>query len=343
MVKPMDLVPFHTELIPEAGALLAQRHRRDRTVRPELPVRFEDPAIAQAAVEATWRRPGVSGVAALSEGRLLGYLIGDLVIDHLWGRSAWVRLPGCALAPDQNAELVRDLYAALGRRWVAYGCFFHFALVPTADRALLDAWFALSFGVEQVHGLVNLDGLDLSAPISLPDVEIRRAGPDDRDTLAELSDIIWRHLAQAPVWGITLPEREADIRAGYAGLVDDPTATVWLASDRGQAVGFQCYFPAEAADDNLLVSEQCAELSIGGTRESARGQGIGRALTRHGLAHARASGYRTCLADWRSASLLASRFWPRQGFRPVAYRLVRRIDARIAWASGQGEEREWPA
>lgn len=336
---PIDIVPFHADLIPEAGALLAQRHRRDRAVLPELPARFEDPATARAAVEATWQRPMTGGVAALSKGRLLGYLIGEIVIDHLRGRSAWVRLPGCAFAPGQSAELVRDLYAVLGRRWVAYGCFFHFALVPTADRALIDAWFALSFGVEQVHGLLDLEGLDLSAPVSLPEVEIRRAGPDDRAALAELSDIIWRHLAQAPVWGIILPEREAEFRAGYAGLVDDPTATVWLAFDQGQAVGFQCYFPAEVTDDNLLIPEQCAELSIGGTRESARGRGIGQALTRHGLAHARASGYRTCLADWRSASLLASRFWPRRGFRPVAYRLVRRIDTRIAWASGQEEDR----
>jgi hypothetical protein len=30
--------------------------------------------------------------------------------------------------------------------------------------------------------------------------------------------------------------------------------------------------------------------------------------------------------------LLPVRFWPRQGFRPVVYRLSRRIDPRIAWA-----------
>jgi hypothetical protein len=36
---------------------------------------------------------------------------------------------------------------------------------------------------------------------------------------------------------------------------------------------------------------------------------------------------------WRSTNLLTARFWPRQGFRPVAYRLVRRVDQRIAWAN----------
>ena len=66
----------------------------------------------------------------------------------------------------------------------------------------------------------------------------------------------------------------------------------------------------------------------------ARGQGIGTLLTRHGLAHARAAGYHFCETDWRSTNLLASRFWPHQGFQPIGYRLVRRIDQRIAWADG---------
>jgi cyanophycinase len=38
------------------------------------------------------------------------------------------------------------------------------------------------------------------------------------------------------------------------------------------------------------------------------------------------------------ANLFASRFWPRQGFRPATYRFVRRIDARIAWRIGEKGE-----
>ena len=38
--------------------------------------------------------------------------------------------------------------------------------------------------------------------------EIRRAGPADRQTIVDLSDIIWRHQTHAPVWGIHLPEQE---------------------------------------------------------------------------------------------------------------------------------------
>ena len=75
-------------------------------------------------------------------------------------------------------------------------------------------------------------------------------------------------------------------------------------------------------------------MTVAGTRESFRGRGIGRALTQHGLREARAAGYTVCETDWRSANLEAARMWPRQGFQPVAYRLVRRLDPRIAWANG---------
>ena len=78
-----------------------------------------------------------------------------------------------------------------------------------------------------------------------------------------------------------------------------------------------------------------AGVSSIGTREEARGRGIGRALTRHGLAHARAEGYAGCLTDWHVPNLLSSRFWPPRGFRPVVYRLARRIDPQIAWAHGK--------
>ena len=49
------------------------------------------------------------------------------------------------------------------------------------------------------------------------------------------------------------------------------------------------------------------------------------ALTEASLAWAAEEGYPTMITDWRVTSLLASRFWPKRGFRPTAYRLVRYV------------------
>jgi ribosomal protein S18 acetylase RimI-like enzyme len=334
----VQVIPFDDGLLSQAGELLARRHRRDRVVLPGLPARFEDPDVAREAIKATLQRKQAGGFAALEDGRLVAYLIGDMVVDNLWGRSGWVRTPGCAHAPDVGVGIIRDLYAALGARWVGYGIFFHFVLVPVADPVLVQAWFSLSFGIEQVHALIDLGAINRASPSVPSEIEIRRAGARDRQHLAEMSDVIWKTQVQAPVWGVMMPETVGENVEGWGELVDQADVTVWLALMEGRVVGVQGYWPAERADDNLLIPEECAHMSVAGTREEARGRGIGTLLTNHGLAQARLAGYRFCETDWRSTNLLASRFWPRRGFRPVAYRLVRRIDQRIAWADGSVPE-----
>jgi GNAT superfamily N-acetyltransferase len=331
----IELLPFRDEYIFQAGDLLAQAHRRNRTLQPLLPVQFENPAFAQESVKQELGQERTSAVAALGDGHLLGFMIGKMVLDRLWGRSAWVSLAGCALSPEKNAGQVGSMYASLGEQWVAMGCFDHFAVVPAADSELVQAWFALSFGIEQVYGLLALQEPTLVPALDRPeDLIIRRALPDDRSVLEAFSEIIWRHQTRAPVWAFCLPEYQAELRQGYAGLVDDPDATVWLAFQKGQAAGFQCYFPAGSADKSRIIPEHCIELIVAGTFPQFQGLGIGRALTSYGLAEAYEKGYRNCLTDWRSTNLLSSCFWPSQGFQPVAYRLARRIDPQIAWANG---------
>ena len=327
----VNIFPFQTSMISEAAGLLAQRHAIDRNRLSALPGEFDNPDEAYKPLIALWERQGTSGAAAVEEGKLAGYLLGEKVVDPLWGRSTWIRPAGCALAPGSDPEIVRDLYAELGKDWVRGGYFFHFAVMPSTNPAILQQWYSLSFGIEQVHALLELVNLS-SADVSIPaGVEIRQAGPGDEDILAELSDIIWRHLVKAPVWGIHLPE--AGNREGWAALATDPTATVFLATYQGEPAGTVGFWAAEPGTDNLWIPQNCASLSVAGTRIGKRGKGIGTALARFGLAAMYESGYRTCETDWRSTSLLASRFWPRFGFTPAVYRLVRRIDSRIAWAN----------
>jgi GNAT superfamily N-acetyltransferase len=371
MRKHVELVPFRENFLADAAELLAARHRRDRAELPELPARFEKPAIALKAIEAVWHRPRTSGVAALDGGRVAGYLFADLTIDAFRGRIAWMRWAGHALDPAVDAELYRDLYAAAGPGWLARGFFKHYALVPAAEEAALAAWYGLGFGQEQVYALRPLTEKDRDPGVAPKDVTIRRAKSADGHALSEMATLIARHQAGAPVWVPMPPEDVAELREGYAEVIDDAAATVWLAMRDNQILGFQAYFttqPADdnpglshilgswripmrqrrhgdaalpkiwdAADDDPLTPEACIELKVAGTRERERGKGIGRALTRRGFAEARAQGYTYCLTDWVATNLLSSRFWPRQGFRPMVYRLMRTIDSRVVWADGRQE------
>lgn len=327
-------IPFDAEHLSDAAALLARRHQRNRERLGWLPGRYVQRTEAYDTLKALWERPGASGVCAMREGTLEGFLLGHVTIDEMRGRTVWIHYAAHAALDPHSAELYRDMYAAASPAWLALGCFTHIVQLPACDAPLVDAWFRLSFGLEQVHGVLPL--AEVVRERAKPEgIVIRQAAPSDRDALADMSDLIWRHQLAAPVWVPALPEYIRDVRKGYAGLVDDPDAIVWLAEDEGQIAGFQAYFPAAQSNGRLFVPDNCVELAVAATRTELRGRGIGRVLTEHGLAAAQLQGYDYCLTDWRATNLASSRFWPKLGFHPTMYRLVRCVDAQVVWANGK--------
>ncbi|MDX1416407.1 MAG: GNAT family N-acetyltransferase [Candidatus Promineifilaceae bacterium] len=332
----MKIVPFEDEMLPQAAGLLAQQQKRCRISLPELPARFEEREAALEAVSALWDKKHREGFAALVGEQMVAYLIGDRVVENAsWGRSGWMRPAGCAYDVGAGVEVVRDLYAALGERWVDQGIFIHVAQVLTADPALVQAWHSLSFGIEQVHGLLNLEARGGSRPELPHGLSIRRARPGDGPVLRAFADVIWRVQVRAPVWGVMIPEAAGETAAAWADMVQDDEALVWIAFRQDEAVGVQAFWPADLDDRQLYIPEGCVHLSVAGTKPETRGEGIGSVMTRFTLAEVRQMGFQYCEADWRSTNLLASRFWPRRGFRPAVYRLSRRVDERILWARGQ--------
>ena len=101
-----------------------------------------------------------------------------------------------------------------------------------------------------------------------------------------------------------------------------------------EALGTVGFHPEEESDTGMLVSPHTTSLSVAATKPKARGRGISTALTWRGLGQARKDGFEICYTDWISPNLPASRFWPRFGFKDVAYRLSKRIDPMIAWTKG---------
>ncbi len=335
---PLTFVPFEDAMLEQAADMLAQQHRRYRATMPALPARFEQPEHAARAITAARGRNKSQGFAAFDGNRMVAYVIGDILIAELWGRTGWVRMPGCAYDEKYGPEPVRDLYAMLGARWVQQGIFTHFARISALDAPLVHAWFSMAFGIEQVHAVLDLETIPTTPPPMPDNVTVRPLTADDRDVLANMSDTIWRQLTQAPTWAIQVPENAAETREGWRELADEEDYKVWLAFHNDKLVAMQGYVPADAGDEDMSVPDNSAELGVAATLPAARGLGIGRVMTHNTLTKAREAGFRYSETDWRSANLLASRFWPNRGYKPVLYRLSRRIDQRIAWATRDGLE-----
>jgi ribosomal protein S18 acetylase RimI-like enzyme len=308
----MNVVPFAGEHLDAAAELLAERHRRQREAEPLLPAEVD----FHAEVEALWGKDGASG--AFTED---GYLLGTQM-DGSWGPNVWVELAGHAV---REPELVRDLYGAAATRWVEEGRPRHWALVPATDAALVDAWFRLGFGQQQAHGIQEIPE---EIEVAVPDgFSIREPDLADVERLIDVDLALPAHQALSPVfsghsrtdredsrheWEASIAGTEEEILIGYRG--EDPVAC-WAIVAAEQSRHYH----------GLGLPAKACYLTFAVTLPEARGSGIGIALTDACLARARERGFDTIVTDWRVTNLLASRFWPKRGFRTTFLRLYRSI------------------
>ncbi|HXD10174.1 MAG TPA: GNAT family N-acetyltransferase [Anaerolineales bacterium] len=330
----IEYIPFAESMLPQAAKLLAERHARHRKNLPLLPQRFENPEVATKAVEALWQKKLKGGYVAFRSGKLIAYLMGETSADP-WGRSGYVYLPGYALAENESPAVLQDLYALLGEDWVKKGCFNHYLYVSSADAELLNALFDIGFGKERVDALLDLSSDAIPRVDEAKNITLRRAGKGDATLLGNFSDVIMRALEKAPHWHPTMPEDWDELHEGWSELASDKEWIVWLALDGPHALGMIGFRPEAEEPTQMLVPPSTMYLSVAATQPEARGRGVGMSLSWHGLAQAREAGYQVCYTNWISPNFLASRFWPRFGFKDVAYRVAKKVNPMIAWAKDE--------
>jgi ribosomal protein S18 acetylase RimI-like enzyme len=323
-VTGIELSPFDEEHLDTAAALLAERHAWHRRVEPLLPERFEDPAAARAEIEALRRVDGASGVVALAGGgAVVGYLLGVPRADtQTWGPNIWVEPAGHATT---GPELVRDLYAAAAARWLDAGLTRHYALVPS-EPALVSAWFRVGFGQQHAYGIRETASSESRSTAGR--VVVRDAAEPDVDVLLELAPQFREHQARAPVFSADpVLESEDELRTEFLDDLANPEIGTFVAEiDRSVVSAFvACPIELSSTHAGLARPPGAALLAWAMSRPERRGAGAGVALTDACLTWAAEHGHGVMVTDWRVTNLLASRFWPRRGFRETFLRLYRSI------------------
>jgi GNAT superfamily N-acetyltransferase len=309
----LEIQPFSEEHLKAASDLLRERHRRHRADEPLLTEDHDFPA----EVESLWRNDGSSGVIGLRGGRPVGYVLGIRKSDGVWGDNVWVDPAGHTV---EQAEDVRDLYAAAAARWVDEGRTRHYVVAPASDGALLEAWNRLSFGQQQAHAIREVP--DAAMPDS-----VRPATERDIDAIVELGPILPDHQGRSPVFSSGPRETEEELRQEVLEDLANPEIGTLVAEVDGRVVGSFSLAPMRLSSmhSGLARVDGAILLAWAVTRPEVRGTGAGLALTEASFAWAREHGYDTMLTDWRVTNLLSSRFWPSRGFRTTFIRLYRSI------------------
>jgi ribosomal protein S18 acetylase RimI-like enzyme len=313
----LQIERFSEHHLDDAARLLEERHQRHRAVEPLLREEID----FRGELETLLARAGVSGAVAARNGRVAGYLLGAPRDDSIWGPNMWVEAAGHAVDETEDA---RDLYAAAAEQWVEQGRTRHYVLVP-ADEALVDAWFRVGFGGQHAHGIREVP---VHTEVVVPDgFEIRHPRESEIDALIEVGLALPRHQAKAPVFSQRpVPSREEERQEWLDTFADDQEEVLIGYLNRRPVACWSATSIERAGEQSRLARpERAAFLGFAATLPESRGSGIGVALTEACFAWAAEHDYPTMVTDWRETNLLASRFWPRRGFRRMFLRLYRSI------------------
>jgi GNAT superfamily N-acetyltransferase len=332
------IAPLTSEHIP----LAAQRYDRwfSRARRPPSQRSWlaDGPVRGEELLGKLLATPGLEACRALDgDGGLSGHLaVVPLDLDpdapaalRSHPRAALVPHGGHALPGGRESEVLRALYARVADRLVADRRLVHYVEVPAGESATAP-WSDLGFGRELVQGLMAVKARGRQ-PRGVDGLGIRRAGPGDLPQIGRMAAESSRRQRESAMFQPQPEGALAALRLHYADALADPRSAAWIASRRGEEIAMVLLVPATP---DPVTPESCVELVEAYVAPAARGEGISRVLLATARAWAYDHGHRYMSARWHSASPLAAGHWPAVGFRPVAYRLSRTLDARIGGRPG---------
>jgi len=292
-----------------AADLLAERHAHHREAEPLLPADVD----FRAQIESEWNADGASGVISPD-----GYLFArPLPYGHAGLTWMVAGIGGHAVSGDP--EHARDLYTKAAAVWVDEGQLRHGVFVPSYDDALVDSWFRLSFGVSAALAMRETTP---ESPAASDAVEIRQGSADDLEIAARLDREMHRSMVPAPSFSEYEPLGHEHYLDDWRSTWDEEQFVHFVAEVEGRVVSHTLLY---RRPHDLRVPKDSIDLASASTLPEARGSGAGRALTEHVLHWAHEHGYPSMTIDWRMTNLLASRFWPKRGFRRTFLRLYRAL------------------
>jgi GNAT superfamily N-acetyltransferase len=316
VVKVTSLGREHLEA---AGALVAARFAALRSQVPSLPGRYEN---ASTITQMLSDLKNTDGVAALSGGQLIGFMTGFVLPQFLGKRSFYSPEWANGAESGSSRQIYEEMYQHIAAHWVASGCAVHVVTLMANDRAGIEGWQWLGFGLAAVDGVRDLNPV----PCVPAGLDVRRAGPEDADEVTAFGRALEQHMAAPPVFWIHDSE-------DYVQWLQKPSHAAWLAYQNEAAVGCLGLELEHGHRCAIAQDDDTAGISIAYTHQDARSMGVGTVLLNQALAWAKARGCQRCAADWEPMNPPANRFWSKR-FHTVCYSLLRWIDERLVARGG---------
>lgn len=319
-MRGAEVTEFTDEHVEAAAELLAARHRRHREAEPLLSPAYADPAGCVELIRSAYAAEDASGAVAVDGSRVVGYLLGAPKPGAAWGSNVWIESAGHAV---EEAPVARDLYALAATRWVDEGRTAHYALFPSHDRELLEAWFRLAFGWQHTHAIREPAP---AGPVR-DGLVVREPTREEIPQLARLDMVLPDHQHLSPCFAGGPPDVYEERVADWEEDFDNPKFWNLAVEHEGRLVGSAvgCDLEVTSSHSGPAAPDRAAFLGFAAVHPEARGLGVGRALGEAVSQLALEKGYPCIVTDWRETNLLSSRAWRGLGYRDTFVRLHRLV------------------
>jgi GNAT superfamily N-acetyltransferase len=302
---------------PYVGGLAAQVAQRWRAIDPLLPARMEP----RAGCGAEFAVAGAAGQLA-AVGTCDHWTGTPDSLDLTWGAARRYQLTVQVADLDDPGPVDTLLSAWREHLDGIYGA-------GEKDSSAVVTWPSRDVGGVKAllaHGLAPLAVIAAraTAPARSPgltahsDVQIRRARPSDIDEVVRLGLEVIRF--DALVSAVTERPGTADaLRRELVTFLADVQPWVWLAEDRGDAIGVLIAERPEEARwiAPLAGPAPVAYLQLMGVSSGLRGRGVGAAMAAHLHREVEAAGVAVTLLHYAQVNPLSGPFWSQQGYRPL--------------------------
>jgi GNAT superfamily N-acetyltransferase len=313
---PFEIVPLRNKHLEDAAQLACRRYQALRAQAPLLPSSYgEVDTLLPMLLDILDAGPAV---AALRGSQLAGFMAAWLVPSFRGRRATFSPEWANGALLEDSARTYEAMYTHLSAPWVANGYATHLVSALANDTEAVANWPWMGFGMIATDAIRDLSPLSETGAL---DVEIRRAGIDDRDAFMELEGALARYLADAPTF---LVGAAPDTPAEATALLQDPARVVWLATEGEHPVAYLLIGPANDDASTIIYDEGTCSIMGAFTRPEARGSGVATAVLNRALSWARQAGYARCAVDFEPMNPLARRFWL-STFTPVCYSFARTV------------------
>lgn len=314
--EQVTVVALEEEHIERAAVLFATGYQRARRCEPLLPACHEHAERILPRLRQLSRRG--TGVAAMRQETMVGFLLGQVMRDSPGGRSVYVPEWAHAAAGRDAREIYQAMYTQASGRWMADGCRRHLITVLADGRQVVDTFLWFGFGLMCVDAMRELG----PAPDDSSGVVVRRAEPADAPAVVEMERALQDHLVSAPIFQRPWEPTAQETVAEWLASAD---SGIFLACDGTQVLGYCRVCAANPSAAYIIDDPKTASIKAMFTRQDRRRRGIGRGLLNEAIAWACAGGYERLAVDFEPQNVPASRFWL-EHFRPVCYSMMRHIE-----------------